>query len=374
MFLARNRGGVGATIGNLKITVDPLLPILVIGLAVAFSMQYYPRTMSLSNPLHYWAYGISTSLLLTFSIFFHEMGHALAAMKRNLSIKRIHLYLFGGMAELKQRPLSALDDFLVSISGPLASLFLASCGIGLAHLVGEYHQPLALLISYVSYMNLLLGIFNLIPIYPLDGGRVLRAFLWWRKNSFYQASIKTYQWGARLIAVLFLAALMSYFLKKPEFTLWFSLSSIYLSYTVLQGKGELMQVPKSDQLVYFLPNNSTVSNIYELALSHNINLNDVWFPVLAEGRLYFVMDGEHLKDNKQNFGELVDKMQEPNLGKYIDTKKATTFGPKVRFDKEIVPIFEEEIFIGMGDSKEVQFWLLQGFSIKNLDDSERITL
>ena len=367
MFLARNRGGVGTKIGNLKITVDPLLPILVIGLAVVFSMQYYPRTMSLSNPWHYWIYGISTSLLLTFSILFHEIGHALAAINRDLSIKRIHLYLFGGMAELKQRPLSSLDDFLVSISGPLASLFLALCGIGISFALRGTHQPLSLLVSYVAYMNLLLGIFNLIPIYPLDGGRVLRAFLWWRKNSFYQASIKTYQWGARLIAVLFLAALMSYFLRKPEFTLWFSLSSIYLSYTVLQGKGELMQVPKPEQLVFFLPSHSTVSQIYELANERSINLNDVWFPVLAEGRLYFVIDGEHLKDNKQDFGQLVDKMQEPRTGKFIDVKKANTFSPKVRFDKEIVPIFEEEVFVGMGDSKEVQFWLLQGYSLKNTE-------
>ncbi len=120
--------------------------------------------------------GISAAVLLALSILLHELGHSAVALAMGIPIRRITLFLFGGIAEITREPDTAAKEYLVSIAGPLVSLTLG--GLGLAALELTSGPEAAVLCGYVAFINLLLGFFNLLPGLPLDGGRILRAAVW----------------------------------------------------------------------------------------------------------------------------------------------------------------------------------------------------
>jgi Zn-dependent protease/CBS domain-containing protein len=142
-----------------------------------FTSSYYPEEFKNWSPLLYWIMGATTAIMLFASVLLHELGHSVIALHYNVPVRSITLFLFGGVAQIEAEPPSATAEFFIALAGPLVSLVLAI----LFHVV----QPLAAgvepvlgLSKYLAYINLALVLFNLIPGYPLDGGRVLRAIVW----------------------------------------------------------------------------------------------------------------------------------------------------------------------------------------------------
>lgn len=121
--------------------------------------------------------GMVTALLMFGSVLLHELGHSAAAMRQGIEVKSITLFIFGGIASLGEESKTPGGAFWVAISGPLVSfvLFGLFAGIGLFTSISG---PLAAIISLLAYINLVLGIFNLIPGLPLDGGNVLKSIVW----------------------------------------------------------------------------------------------------------------------------------------------------------------------------------------------------
>jgi len=131
----------------------------------------------------YWWMAAATTIGLLFSIVFHETAHALLARHYGMPVRGITLFIFGGVAEMEQEPPSPKSELLMAIAGPLASFVLAGVFFVLLLLAGALDAPPAVqgTLWYMWFINAVLGIFNLIPAFPLDGGRVLRAALWlWR--------------------------------------------------------------------------------------------------------------------------------------------------------------------------------------------------
>jgi len=140
----------------------------------------------------YWILGVLASLLLFVSVLLHELAHSLVAKSRGLNVSSISLFIFGGVSNLQEEPQKANTEFFMAIVGPLTSLVLGGVlwGVGLGMglranpfsiLTGNsptLNGPGVALIYYLSSINLILGIFNLIPGFPLDGGRVLRSIIW----------------------------------------------------------------------------------------------------------------------------------------------------------------------------------------------------
>lgn len=126
----------------------------------------------------YWLIGLAASLLLFASVLLHELGHSAVALRKGLPVRSITLFIFGGVAQISQEPASAGTEFLVAVAGPAVSLALTFL-FGLVWLViRPLSQPLGALSLYLTYINGSLAFFNLIPGFPLDGGRILRAALW----------------------------------------------------------------------------------------------------------------------------------------------------------------------------------------------------
>ncbi len=127
-----------------------------------------------------WILGFFTALAFFVCIVLHEFGHALVARRLGIPLRGITLFLFGGVAEMESEPSTARDEFLMAIAGPLVSAALAAVFAGLAvyGLPAGWDPQLVLGLQFLCWINLSVLIFNLVPAFPLDGGRVLRSLLW----------------------------------------------------------------------------------------------------------------------------------------------------------------------------------------------------
>lgn len=149
---------------------------------------YLPETLpGLSTP-RYWGMGGIAALLLFLSVLLHELGHSYVALRYQIPIKQITLFIFGGMAHMGKEPPTPRAEFLIAMAGPLVSLILGVGCLSGAMAVdslfsGSGLQGLVVLGGLLGMVNVQLGLFNLIPGFPLDGGRALRAGLWaWSKD------------------------------------------------------------------------------------------------------------------------------------------------------------------------------------------------
>jgi len=154
---------------------------------------YLPDTLPGLSVPRYWGMGGIAALLLFLSVLLHELGHSYVALRYQVPIKKITLFIFGGMAQMGKEPPSPRAEFLIAMAGPLVSLLIgAGCLGGTMAMESLFTQPgvhgLVVLGSLLGMVNVQLGLFNLIPGFPLDGGRVLRAGLWARNKDFDRAT------------------------------------------------------------------------------------------------------------------------------------------------------------------------------------------
>jgi Zn-dependent protease len=140
----------------------------------------------------YWLLSLVTSLLFFGSVLVHELAHAVVARLHRVPVRGINLFLFGGTAEMTREPRSAVAEFRIAAAGPIASFALSLFFFGV-WLLDQHITYLAAPSIWLARINLLLAAFNLIPGFPLDGGRILRAFIWWKTGNLYRATqIATY--------------------------------------------------------------------------------------------------------------------------------------------------------------------------------------
>lgn len=164
--------------------------------------SYYPSEYTgWSQPL-YWFMGAVTALLLFASVLLHELGHSIVALRFHVPVRSITLFIFGGVAQMGAESPSAKAEFLIAIAGPVVSLMLAAVFTVIQPLFTAV-EPIAGLLAYLAYLNFALALFNLIPGFPLDGGRIFRAFLWSVTKDMRQSTIIAANTG-RLVGFLFI--------------------------------------------------------------------------------------------------------------------------------------------------------------------------
>jgi Zn-dependent protease len=154
---------------------------LVILALITWTLRGYFETESPGRVTsEYWMMGLLTALAFFICIVLHELGHAIVARSLGMPIRGITLFLFGGVAELGGEPPSARTEFLMAIAGPLVSAILSGVFWLLAAwgVQAGWPDPPNLIFSYLGQINLIVLVFNLIPAFPLDGGRVFRSILW----------------------------------------------------------------------------------------------------------------------------------------------------------------------------------------------------
>ncbi len=176
-----------------------LVAILITwSLAGGYFPQQYPRWAAMT----YWVVGAVTAALFFASVVLHELGHSIVALREKVPVRDITLFIFGGVAQIGNEPETPGAELRIAVAGPLTSLVLA----GLASLLSlgiAGTAPLAASFSYLARINLTLALFNLVPGFPLDGGRVLRAVLWGLGGSLRTAT-RWATWVGRGVAYLFI--------------------------------------------------------------------------------------------------------------------------------------------------------------------------
>jgi Zn-dependent protease len=169
-----------ATIFNIPVEIN-ISWFIIVGLVVfTLAEGYFPLTNPEMSPVGHWAMAIIAALLLFASLLAHELSHSVVAKKNRLPIRGITLFVFGGVAHMEKEPQSPAVEFKMAIAGPLMSFFLSLLFLGLTSAFKNLGvpTPITSITEYLFFLNLVVGIFNLIPGFPLDGGRILRSALW----------------------------------------------------------------------------------------------------------------------------------------------------------------------------------------------------
>jgi Zn-dependent protease/CBS domain-containing protein len=152
------------------------------------AVNYYPAEFKGGTSVEYWSMGAVTAILFFASIVIHELAHSWVALRYKVPVSRITLFIFGGVSQIAGEPPSAGAEFLIAIVGPLTSFALAALFFILEPLLMNIAPALAVA-KYLALINGILGLFNLVPAFPLDGGRVFRAIVWGANKNFRRATL-----------------------------------------------------------------------------------------------------------------------------------------------------------------------------------------
>ena len=166
---------------------------------------YFPAVIPYMQPSVYWGVAFISAIMLFISLVLHEFAHAVVAIKNDIPIKKITLFIFGGVAHMEKEPDSPGVEFRMALAGPIASLAIALLFYIAARLLASSgSNVLAAMFNYIAFMNLSVVLFNVIPGFPLDGGRVLRAVIW-KCNQELRAATRFATWIGRGVAYIFIA-------------------------------------------------------------------------------------------------------------------------------------------------------------------------
>ncbi|NDU86319.1 MAG: site-2 protease family protein [Ferrovum sp.] len=174
--MARKQYRLGSILG-IPVDLDSSWFIVFGLLTWMLAANYYPAEFIDWPPTLYWIMGAITALSYFGCILLHEMGHSVVALWYRIRVNSITLFMFGGVAQIEGEAPGALAEFLIAIAGPLVNFILAFLCYSWLRILSD-NPPLLALLKYLAYINMALGLFNLVPGYPLDGGRVFRALVW----------------------------------------------------------------------------------------------------------------------------------------------------------------------------------------------------
>lgn len=184
--MARQGIPIGRIFG-ISIDLDYSWFLIVMLLAWTLAASYFPAEYPGWASGTYWLIGFATALLLFASVLIHELAHSLVAQRYGLAVPRITLFLFGGVSQIASEPSSPAEEFWIAFVGPVTSLALAALCWEIEPFIP--FLPILALVRYLAWLNLILAFFNLVPGFPLDGGRVFRAIVWRFTGSYHRATV-----------------------------------------------------------------------------------------------------------------------------------------------------------------------------------------
>jgi len=260
---------------------------LIVGLlAWMLADSYYPAEFKNWSTGEYWLMGIVTAVMLFVSVLIHELGHSIIAQRSGISVARITLFVFGGVSEIAAEPPDAGTEFWIAIVGPITSFALAALFWELEPVVA-FSQPLAALAKYLAFINLVLGAFNLVPGFPLDGGRVLRAIVWRFTGKFHRATTIAAATGRFFGFLLIFLGVWQILAGNFINGLW----TAFIGWFLESAAGSQLQVAVMKNLI----GEHTVLDAMKKNLPEvqgNITLQElVDYYVLTQGTQNFVVDG-----------------------------------------------------------------------------------
>jgi Zn-dependent protease/predicted transcriptional regulator len=237
------------------------------------------------SPAQHWILGIVTSVLFFASVIFHELSHSVVALRYRIPVKSITLFVFGGLSSIGREAENAKQEFNIAIAGPLSSLFLAGCFWLVAHF-WHGNEMVAAAAGWLWVINLTLALFNLVPGFPLDGGRVLRGIVWGINKDFTRATRIASNAG-RVFAYLMIFVGVWQALNGNwvgglwlAFIGWFLLTAAQESYAQVAIRNTLTGLRAEDIMTRDVP-----------TVPRNMSLEEYVHEVLRTGRRFHIVTG-----------------------------------------------------------------------------------
>ncbi len=224
--MTRQNIPLGKILG-IEIGLDYSWFVIFLLLTWMLAVSYYPSEFKDWSHALCWFMGATTAIMLFASVLLHELGHSVVALQYKVPVRSINLFLFGGVAQIGAEPPSAIADFLIALAGPLVSLVLAGFFCIVQFLVAG-SEPLLGLARYLAYINVALVLFNLIPGYPLDGGRVLRAVVWAISGNMRRATLIAANVGRFFAFMLIFAGIWQMFTGNFGGGIWIAFIGWFL--------------------------------------------------------------------------------------------------------------------------------------------------
>ncbi|MCX4247142.1 site-2 protease family protein [Paraliomyxa miuraensis] len=334
-----------------------------------------------------WVMALAAATLFFASVLAHELSHAVVARARGIPVSRITLFLFGGVAQMEDEPKSPKDELLMTIVGPLVSLMIGGVAILVASLLASdtvaalsdrpeaalrAMGPVATLLMWLGPINVLLGLFNLVPGFPLDGGRVARAIIWWITGDLVKATRwatglgRGFAWILMGIGVLELFG--GLFVQGLWLVLigWFLNNAAQMSYAQLLMRRALEHVPVSRIMFTRVGSLSPEISVESFVREHLLVGDQQAFPVEDGGRLLGLATAEDVRRVPQErwpvtmVGDIMTRAEElATLTPQADAEEAMSL--LSRRDVEQLPVVEAGHVVGLVRRRDLVRWLaLQG--------------
>ncbi|WP_366657577.1 site-2 protease family protein [Fodinicurvata sp. EGI_FJ10296] len=320
------------TLFGFRIMVDASWLLLAVLIVWSLSTGLFPVLLPGQSAGTYWSMGVIGLFGLAASIVAHELAHAVVARRYDMPIRSITLFIFGGVAEMEREPPTAKGEFLMAIAGPIMSLvvaflFWAAAGFSGGGLSGAGSSetltgqpgvsPIGLVLGYVAFINLLLAVFNMVPAFPLDGGRVLRSALWAWKGDLIWATRIAASAGSVFAAILMGLGLASFIGGNVIGGVWYFILGLFV-HAAAQGqvRHQMTQSILSGQPVSRFMRRNIVAVPADLPVPQAID--DYFyryfyktFPVMDGGSLVGVLGTEQLGDRDDAVGKSVSAVMVP---------------------------------------------------------------
>ena len=293
------------TLFGFEVGIDPswiIIAVLVVwSLSSGVFSGLYP---DLARKWH-WVMGVVGAVGLFLSIIFHEFWHSLVARQYGLPMKGITLFIFGGVAEMDKDPDSPKAEFMMAVAGPVSSLVLALGFYGLYVVGSAFRWPVGVngVINYLAVINLVLALFNMIPAFPLDGGRVLRSILWGAKKDLKWATKVSAGAGSAFGVVLIVFGVFSFIRGNFIGGLWWFLIGLFLRNIAQTSHQRLVtkQALQGEPLSRFMKRNPITApptaTIREFVEEYIYKHHYKFFPVTdADGKLVGCIGTREIKE------------------------------------------------------------------------------
>ncbi len=278
------------TIARIPIEVHASWLAIYALIAWTLAVGYFPRALPEIGRGSAWAFGLICALLLFASVLVHELAHSIVATGYGLTVRGITLHIFGGVSHLEDEPPSPRAEALIAAAGPLASFVIAGVLWAIRKTTLAPETSASAIVSYLLTVNAMVGVFNLLPGFPLDGGRLLRAALWRWHGSLARATYLASRVGVAAAYALIVWGVVQTFGGGSIGGMWLVLIGIFLhhaantSWTQMGLRETLGRLPVAHimtRTVVTVGPDETVSALVDRLWEHHV----ASFPVVDGGRV-----------------------------------------------------------------------------------------
>ncbi len=309
-----------------KVGIDLTWLILAVLITWSLAKGLFPTYFEGYANATYWWMGVAGAIGLFASIVFHELCHSLVARRFGMPIKGITLFLFGGVAEMNEEPPSPKAEFLMALMGPVSSVVLGALLALVVFAAGwvDWPEPVTGVLTYLAWLNFILAGFNLLPAFPLDGGRVLRSALWKIKGNLRWATRIASGLGSGIGLFFIIIGIMTFIMGGFIGGMWYFLIGMFIRWASQMSYKQLLikKALKGEPIKHFMKTDPVTipasATVKQLVNDYFYKFHYKMFPVADNGDLKGYVDTKQVKElpreqwSEHNVSDVIRPCSETN--------------------------------------------------------------